>query len=78
MTPNNSEVDPPGKRDHRGRDRRRLPPVAQHYLVDVEGVEGGRVDTITAAMPAEALDAYLHPFARQTCDIFSDDASLRE
>ena len=30
-----------GQRDHRGRDRPRLPPVTQpRYLVDVEGVEG--------------------------------------
>jgi hypothetical protein len=58
---------------------RRLPPVAQHYLVDVEGVEGGRVATITAAMRAEALDAHLHPFARPDVpDIFSEAASLRE
>jgi len=39
----------------------------------------GRVATITAAMRAEALDAYLYPFARPDVpDIFSEAASLRE
>jgi hypothetical protein len=65
--------------DHRGRDRRRIPPLAQHYLVDVERVEGGRVAMINAAMRAEALDAYLHPFARPDVpDVVSEAASLSE
>jgi hypothetical protein len=60
-----------------GRDR--LPPVAQHDLVGVDGVEGGRVATNTAAVRAEALDAYLRPFARPDVpEIFSEAAPLRE
>jgi hypothetical protein len=50
-------------------------PAPQRYLVDVERAEGGHVATITAATRAEALDAYLHPFARSDVpDIFSEAA----
>jgi hypothetical protein len=56
----NSEVDRPDD-------------VTDGRLDDIEGVEGGRIATITSAMRAEALDTYLHPFPRpNVADIFSE------
>lgn len=47
-------------------------PVAQHYVVDVQSAAGESIASITVETRAEALDAYLHPFARPDVpDIFS-------
>ena len=50
-------------------------PDAQYYVVNVERGEGEWVATITASTRADALDAYLHPFARHDVpNIFSEAA----
>jgi hypothetical protein len=50
-------------------------PAAPQYVVDVERAEGESVARIAADTRAEALAAYLHPFARPDVpDIFSEAA----
>lgn len=47
-------------------------PVAQHYVVHVQSAAGESIASITVETRAEALDAYLHPFARPDVpDVFS-------
>jgi hypothetical protein len=47
-------------------------PAARRYLVDVLSAEGENIASIAAATPAEALEAYKHPFARlDVPDVFS-------
>jgi hypothetical protein len=49
---------------------------ARRYLVDVASAKGETIATIVAETPAEALDAYRHPFARPDVpDIFSKAAA---
>lgn len=48
-------------------------PGAQHYVVEIESAGGECVASISADTRSEALDAYLHPFARPDVpDIFSE------
>jgi hypothetical protein len=47
-------------------------PAALGYLVDVVSAEGENIASIAAETPAEALEAYKHPFARlDVPDVFS-------
>jgi hypothetical protein len=50
--------------------------VALRYLVNVESAQGERIASIATGTPAEALEAYRHPFARTDVpDIFSTTES---
>lgn len=50
--------------------------VALRYLVDVDGAEGERIASIASGTPAQALEAYRHPFARaEVPDIFRRTAA---
>jgi hypothetical protein len=71
------EVDSRGIDGHAGKVALYLArgPIAEQYVVEVEGVDGRILAMITAETRAEALDAYLHPFARTDVpDIFSEAA----
>jgi hypothetical protein len=47
-------------------------PAARRYLVDVLSAEGENIASIAATTPAEALEAYKHPFARlDVPDVFN-------
>jgi hypothetical protein len=51
-------------------------PAARRYLVDVVSAEGENIASIAAETPAEALEAYKHPFARlDVPDVFSRASS---
>jgi hypothetical protein len=50
--------------------------VAPRYLVNVDSATGERIASIVTGTPAEALEAYRHPFARTDVpDIFSTTES---
>lgn len=49
------------------------------FMVFVKNADGVNVTTIGASSRAEALDAFLHPFARQsTPDVFTANASVTD
>ena len=61
------------------RDGRRLPLVAQHYLVDIEGVDGGRSPrSLPPCTPVLSTPIGIRSHAQTRPDSFSGAASLRE